>query len=86
MDLVETLGIAATRRDDPRALPTALVLPAGCCADEGRWFDRVEWHDIKPGTRGFSWARPPTPISGRWCAQPMSGFQTMRRAGIAYHF
>ena len=50
VELVETLKLAGDR-DDRRGLPTAIVLPLGCCADEDRWFDRVDWHEIKPGTR-----------------------------------
>jgi hypothetical protein len=25
----------------------------GCCADEDRWFDRVGWHEIRPGTQAY---------------------------------
>src|SRR6476660_9665159 len=47
VELAETLKELAKRRRGQR-LPTAVVLPVGYCADEDRWFDCVEWHDIKP--------------------------------------
>ena len=50
VELAETLKELGKRRRGQR-LPTAVVLPVGYCADEDRWFDCVEWHDIKPGTR-----------------------------------
>lgn len=82
VELVETLRLAG---DGRRISPTALVLPLGCCTDEHRWFDHVEWHEIKPGTRAF------LGVSAN------ADFKTMIRAayvrfsdhavaGIAYHF
>src|SRR5437868_567091 len=50
VELTESLKERAKGRHDHR-MPTAVALPVGYCADEDRWFDCVEWHDIKHGTR-----------------------------------
>jgi hypothetical protein len=84
VELVESLKKAA-KRHESRGLPTAVVLPRGACTDEYRWFDRVGWHDIRPGTRAALGA----PAD--------AGFDTLSRAaydkfagytatGVAYHF
>jgi hypothetical protein len=52
VELVESLKGAGERLES-RGLPTAVVLPLGACVDEDRWFDRVGWHKIRPGTREF---------------------------------
>src|SRR5215470_13758335 len=39
VELVASIKLAADR-NGKHSLPTALVLPIGCCADEDRWFDR----------------------------------------------
>jgi hypothetical protein len=84
VELVETLRERAKKVRDHR-MPTAVVLPPAFCLNENRWFDCVEWHDIKPGTRlalGVS---------------TDSGFRTLVQAayarlpdhavaGVAYHF
>ena len=50
VELLESLAERAEQRRDSR-LPTAVVLPTDYCSDEDRWFDCVEWHDIKAATR-----------------------------------
>lgn len=52
VELVETLK-AAAQLNEMWARPSAVVLPLGSCADEVRWFDNIEWHDIGPRTRQF---------------------------------
>jgi hypothetical protein len=84
VELVETLRAAAAS-NERRAVPCALVLPAGACADEDRWLDEIEWHDIKPGTRRFLDASPdadyPTLVRAAYAR-----FVSYAAAGIAYHF
>ena len=82
VELVETLKSA---RDESRTLPTSLVLPLGCCADEHRWFDQVEWHEIKHGTRAFLGARADDDFRSLTCAA-YERFSDHAAAGIAYHF
>jgi len=82
VELVETL---ITDRDVRRTRPTALVLPLGCCADEHRWFDRVEWHEIKPGTRTFLGA-PDDADFKTMIRAAYERFSDHAAAGIAYHF
>ena len=83
VELVETLK--ARKPGRPRGLPTAVVLPAGCCADEDRWFDRVEWHEIKSGTRDV------LDVSAHADFDALVGaayerFSDHAAAGVAYHF
>jgi hypothetical protein len=84
VELVASLKFAADRNDN-HALPTAMVLPTGCCADEDRWFDRVEWHEIGRGTRAF--LDVPANADFRrlvWAAYEQ--FSELAAAGVAYHF
>jgi hypothetical protein len=84
VELVESLKLAADRNDD-HSLPTALVLPMSCCADEDRWIDRVGWHDIRPGT----WACLGVPADAdfrRLVRAAYERFSELAAAGVAYHF
>ena len=83
LELVETLQAAA--RDDARRLPTAVVLPAGCCPDPYRWFDAVEWHEISPGTRAFLGAASDAKFDALVRAA-YERFSDHAAAGVAYHF
>jgi hypothetical protein len=84
VELVETLKVAAERKER-HSVPTALVLPFGCCPDEYRWFDRVSWHEIKPGTRSFLRASPDADFE---CLVRAAYGEFVDRvaAGVAYHF
>jgi hypothetical protein len=73
VELVASLRRAGDQ-SEKHTVPTALVLPMGCCADEDRWFDNVGWHEI----RGNFLARRPMRISGVWCGRLMSGFRNLR--------
>ena len=84
VELVETLK-AARERKDRHSLPTALVLPFGSCADEYRWFDRVGWHEVKPGTWGILSAPPDADFDGLVRAA-YECFVDHVAAGVAYHF
>jgi hypothetical protein len=84
VELVETLK-AARERKDRHSLPTALVLPFGSCADEYRWFDRVGWHEIKPGTRKFLRAPPHADFEVLVRAAYWA-FADHVAAGVAFHF
>lgn len=84
VELVASLKLAADR-SDKHSLPTALVLPIGCCADEDRWFDRVEWHEIRPGTRASLGA--PGDADFRCVVRAAyDRFSEFAAAGVAYHF
>jgi hypothetical protein len=84
LELVASLKLAADRNDH-HSLPTALVLPMGCGADEDRWFDRVEWHKIRPGTRAFLGA-PADADFLRLVRAAYDRFSESAAAGVAYHF
>jgi hypothetical protein len=84
VELVASLKLAADRNDD-HALPTALVLPSGSCADEDRWFDRVEWHEVRPGTRAFL-GMPADADFPRLVRAAYDRFSELAAAGVAYHF
>jgi hypothetical protein len=84
VELVASLKLAADR-NDKHSLPTALVLPIGCCADEDRWLDRVEWHEIRPGTRAFLGA-PADADFRRLVRAAYDRFSELAAAGVAYHF
>lgn len=84
VELVESLNAAAENSDDYR-LPTALVLPVGCCSDEDRWFDRIEWHEISPGARRFLGV-PRDADFARLVLAAYQRFSDYAAAGIAYHF
>lgn len=80
VELVETLYAHRARR-----LPTAIVLPVGSCADQDRWFDHVEWHDISPGTRAFLGA--PADADFKTLVRfAYERFSDRAAAGVAYHF
>jgi len=80
VELVETL-----HADRARRRPTAIVLPIGSCADQDRWFDHVEWHDISPGTRAFLGA--PADADFKALARAAyERFSDYAAAGVAYHF
>ena len=75
----------AVDRNGNHSLPTALVLPMGCCADEDRWFDNVGWHEIRLGTRAFLGA--PADIGFRQLVRAAyDRFSGLAAAGVAYHF
>jgi hypothetical protein len=80
VELVETLHAHRGRR-----LPTAIVLPVHSCADQDRWFDHVEWHDISPGTRAFLGALADADFKALVRAA-YERFSDHAAAGIAYHF
>ena len=84
VELVASLKLAADRNDH-HSLPTALVLPMGCCADEDRWLDRVEWHEIRPGTRAFLGASADADFP-RLVRAAYDRFSELATAGVAYHF
>jgi hypothetical protein len=84
VELVASLKLAADRNDN-HALPTAMVLPTGCCADEDRWFDRVEWHEIRRGTRAFLDV-PADADFPRVVRAAYERFSDLAAAGVAYHF
>jgi hypothetical protein len=84
VELVETL-MAAAGRDEDRGLPTALVLPVGSCADADRWFDRIGWHEIRPGTRGMLGA-PVDADFADLARRAYHAFADHAAAGVAYHF
>jgi hypothetical protein len=50
-DNVELVQSLASERQEGNRLPTSVVLPIGCCPDNDRWFDAIDWHHIQPGTR-----------------------------------
>jgi hypothetical protein len=84
VELVESLQQAA-ERDDPHWLPTAMVLPIGTCADQDRWLDHVEWHEIRAGTRTVLQA----PIDADFATLVRAAyaqFAEYAAAGVAYHF
>ena len=84
VELVEGL-IGATERLESRGLPTAVVLPLGACADEDRWFDRVGWHEIRPGTRDLLDVADDADFAA--LVRAMDGkFLSHAAAGVAYHF
>lgn len=84
MEMIASLKLAADRTDD-HSLPTAVVPPISCCAGEDRWFDRVEWHEIRPGTRAFLGVSADADFAhlvGAACDR----FSELAVAGVAYHF
>jgi hypothetical protein len=84
VELVETLRTAA-EGSEKRAVPCALVLPSGACADESRWLDEVPWHEIGPGTRRFLGA-PPDADFPSLVRAAYDRFADFAAAGVAYHF
>jgi hypothetical protein len=56
-----------------------------CCADEDRWFDNVEWHEIRPGTRAFLGA-PDDADYRQVVRAAYERFDGLAAAGVAYHF
>ena len=84
VELVASVKLAADRNDG-HLLPTALVLPIGSCADEDRWFDRVEWHEIRPGTRAFLGV-PADADFPCLVRAAYDRFSELAAAGGAYHF
>lgn len=84
VELVETLR-AAAERNEKRAVPTALVLPTRVCADEDRWLDEIEWHQISPGTRRFLGV----PLDADYATLVRAAYDRyagFAAASIAYHF
>lgn len=82
VELVDTLKLAPVQI---AGLPTAIVLPHGCCADAERWFDDVSWHEIRPGTRAMLGA--PADAGFRQLARAAyDRFSGLAAAGVAYHF
>lgn len=84
VELVATLR-AAAESNERRAIPCALVLPTGSCAEEDRWLDEIEWHEIRPGTRRFLDALPDADFATLVRAA-YGRFADHAAAGIAYHF
>jgi hypothetical protein len=84
VELVESLKLAADRSNDHR-LPTTIVLPIGCCADEDRWADCVSWHEIRSGTRAFLGASADADFRALVHAA-YKRFLGWVAAGVAYHF
>ena len=84
VELVETLSAAADRNGG-HSQPTALVLPIGSCADEDRWLDNIEWHEIRPGTRRFLGAPADADYTSLVRAAYVR-FADHAAAGVAYHF
>ncbi len=84
VELVETLRAAADRNEQ-RSKPSALVLPMGACADEDRWLDNIEWHEIRPGTRQFLGA-PPDADYLSLVREAYARFADHAVAGVAFHF
>ena len=82
VELVDTLKRAEVQH---AGLPTAIVLPLGCCADADRWFDDISWHEIRPGTRAILGA--PADAGFQELAQAAyARFSGLAAAGVAYHF
>jgi hypothetical protein len=84
VELVESLRLAGIR-NDRHWLPTAMVLPTESCADEDRWFDRVEWHEIRDGTRAFLGVAADADFRTMVRAA-YNRFRDFAAAGVAYHF
>jgi hypothetical protein len=81
VELIETLK----HRPSDHALPTAIVLPLGCCTDADRWFDRIEWHEISPGTR-LALGTSADADFGQIARAAYDRFSAHAAAGVAYHF
>jgi hypothetical protein len=81
VELIETLK----SRPGDHALPTAIVLPPGCCTDADRWFDRIEWHEISPGTRA-ALGTPANADFHELARAAYDRFSAHAAAGVAYHF
>ncbi len=84
-EIEANVELVASLKDGDHSLPTALVLPMGCCADEDRWLDRVEWHEIRPGTRAFLGV-PADADFPRLVRAAYDRFSEFTAAGVAYHF
>ncbi|SRR6266851_2575299 len=84
-EIEANVKLVASLKDGDHSLPTALVLPMGCCADEDRWLDRVEWHEIRPGTRAFLGV-PADADFPRLVRAAYDRFSEFTAAGVAYHF
>jgi hypothetical protein len=65
----------------PHTRPTC----TGSCADEDRWLDRVEWHEITPGTRAYLEAAADADFETLVRAA-YARFAGHAAAGVAYHF
>jgi hypothetical protein len=66
-------------------LPTAVVLPVGACVDADRWFDRVGWREIRPGT--LTTLGAPADADFRALTRATyEKFHGYAAAGVAYHF
>jgi hypothetical protein len=84
VELVESLR-RATGRDEDHWLPTAIVLPVGSCPDEHRWLDRIEWHEIRAGTR-ICLGAPPDADFRTLVRAAYARFSEYAAAGVAFHF
>jgi hypothetical protein len=84
VELVQSLRQTPEKEEGNR-LPTAVVLPLGCCADKDRWFDAIEWHDIQPGTRTALRA-PPDADYAALVRAAYDTFSDHAVAGVAFHF
>ena len=81
VEMVETLNLAGHRGNEHEQM-TAIVATIGCCADEERWFDRIDWHEIKLGTRYA--LEPPDDADFRRLAQAaFERFSGLAAAGVA---
>jgi hypothetical protein len=84
VEIVSALLEAAHRGED-RAFPTAIVLPAGTCADEFRWIDAIGWRPIPPETKAFL-SVPDNASFKDVALAAYERFHTMAAAGVAFHF
>jgi hypothetical protein len=82
VELVETLKRA---EEQHTGLPTAIVLPPGCCPDADRWFDDLSWHEIRPGTRALLGASADAGFQ-QLAQAAYERFTGLAAAGVAYHF
>ena len=84
VDLVSAL-LDAARRGNEHASPTAVVVPAGFCADEFRWFDALGWRPIPSETKALLSA-PNDATFDEVATAAWERFSDMAVAGVAYHF
>lgn len=84
VELIETLRGAQLAGEATR-FPSAIVLPVGACADEGRWIDEPTWREVTPSAREFLGVGPSADF-GAILGRVYDRFRTHVAAGVAYHF
>ena len=84
VELIETLRGARLAGEATR-FPSAIVLPLGVCANEGRWIDEPTWRGVPPSAREFL-AVDPSADFGAILGRVYNRFRTHVAAGVAYHF